>query len=188
MRAHLEVCPACRAEADQLRPVVAVLPLADVDRVAERPSPPPDLEERVVSRVIDERSRRPLGRRRVARVAVGVAAALAILVGTWALIGPDGAGVSVTFREPPPGVRAAAVVEPRAWGTLVELDVSGLPGGELYRVWLKANDGERVPAGTFIAVPGGEMHLVLAAGLELPAVHGLGISTADDDTIMYAAL
>src|SRR5919109_323609 len=38
--AHLEGCPACRAEADALAPVAALLSRADPDRLAPAPAPP----------------------------------------------------------------------------------------------------------------------------------------------------
>ena len=39
--AHLDGCPACRAEAEALAPVASLLGRADPDRLAPAPAPPP---------------------------------------------------------------------------------------------------------------------------------------------------
>ncbi len=190
LRAHLDGCSACRAEADELGRVVSLLPLVDAERVMTQPRPPADLGARVVSRVAEQREveRRAHRKRGVVRLVAGLAAALAVAAATWILV-TDGDGASpVEFGTAPEGVVAAATVDPRPWGTEIELDVAGLPGGEPYRVWLERRDGERIPAGTFVAVPDREMHLVLAAGLELSAASGLGVSTEDGETVLYSEL
>ena len=46
--AHLDGCPACRAEADALAPLASLLGRADPDRLAQAPAPPPRLGERIV--------------------------------------------------------------------------------------------------------------------------------------------
>jgi predicted anti-sigma-YlaC factor YlaD len=183
LRAHLDGCASCRAEAAELGAVVALLPLADVTRLIEVPSPPSDLGERVVSLVADEAARSR--RRRRGRAAAGLAVAAAFVLGASVLATGDG-GVDLTF-EAPAGVTASATLAERAWGTQIELDVAGLPAGETYGVWLERPDGSRTPAGTFVAVAEREMHLVLAAGLPLDGASGLGISTTDDgETVLFS--
>ena len=39
--AHLDGCPACRAEAEALAPLASLLERADPDRLAHAPAPPP---------------------------------------------------------------------------------------------------------------------------------------------------
>ena len=53
--AHLEGCPACRAEADALAPLASLLSRADPDRLTPAPTPPPRLGERIARRIAAER-------------------------------------------------------------------------------------------------------------------------------------
>jgi len=186
LRAHLDGCAACRAEVAELGAVMALLPLADVDRIGTVPPPPPGLADRIVSRVADERGRTRRRRMRLGASALGIAAVLAllaVLVPTW--IGEDRVGV--TLRGPS-GASASATLASKAWGTEIALDVSGLAAGDSYGVWLERPDGSRAPAGTFVAVAEREMHLVLAAGLALDGTSGLGVSTLDGETVMYSTV
>jgi hypothetical protein len=187
-RAHLDGCRECRQEAEQLRAVVDVLPLADAARLTEQPSPSADLGDRIVWRVVDERDRSRRRRRRTAGMAVGFAAAFVLLAGAVGLLARGGGDEPFEFQDLPVGVSAAATLEAKPWGTQIELDVAGLPEGQEYRVWLERPDGNRIPAGTFVAVPDREMHLVLAAGLDPASASGLGVSTPQGETIMYAEL
>ena len=186
LRAHLEGCAACRAEAAELGAVVALLPLADVDRIGTVPPPPPGLADRIVTRVADERARIRRRRMHLGASALGIAAVLvllAVFVPTW--IGDD--RVDVTLRGSS-GASASATLASKAWGTEIELDISGLAGGDTYGVWLERPDGSRAPAGTFVAVAEREMHLVLAAGLALDGASGLGVSAPDGETVMYSTV
>jgi hypothetical protein len=188
LRAHLDGCWACRAEAAELGAVVALLPLADVSRIAELPVPPAGLGDRIVSRVAGERSRSDRRRRRWFGAAVaGIAAATTLVALTFTLVTQGGEAAVITLKGPP-GVTASATVRAKAWGTQIELDVTGLPAEQTYGVWLEEPDGRRTPAGTFVSVGGRRMHMVLAAGLDLPAASGLGVSTAAGETILYSEL
>lgn len=188
LRAHLDGCASCRAESAELGAVVALLALADVDRVRTPPAAPATLGDRVAGRVAEERLRSRRRRRtRIGVTAVGIAAALA-LVGLLLTIGRGAEPVGLRFAGPP-GITASATLVPRAWGTQIELELAGLPAGETFGVWLERPGGDRTPAGTFVAVAGRRMHLVLGSGLGLDEATGLGISsTAGGETILYSEL
>src|SRR6478752_7047921 len=70
--AHLEGCPDCRAEANALSPMAAMLERADPDRLSPAPAPPPDLGDRIARRIAAERG--VTGRRRL-RFGFGLGAA-----------------------------------------------------------------------------------------------------------------
>ena len=55
VEAHLEGCPACRAEAEALASVAPLLKRADPDRLTPAPAPPPRLGERIARRIATER-------------------------------------------------------------------------------------------------------------------------------------
>ena len=72
--AHLDGCPACRAEAEALAPVASLLGRADPDRLVPAPAPPPRLGDRIVGRIAVERRGE---RRRRTRLRLGLTAAAA---------------------------------------------------------------------------------------------------------------
>src|SRR3989442_1475804 len=95
VEAHLEGCPACRAEAEALGPVAALLGRADPDRLTRAPEPPPRLGERIAHRIAVERRSQ---RRRRTRLRLGLGAAAAAAAAAVALI-VIGAGPSPPAPE-----------------------------------------------------------------------------------------
>src|SRR5688572_24496028 len=75
--AHLEGCPACRAEAGALAPLAPLLRRTDPDRLAQAPEPPAGLGERIARRIAAEHRTQ---RHRRSRLRLGLAAATAIAV------------------------------------------------------------------------------------------------------------
>ena len=157
--AHLERCPDCRAEADALAPVAALLSRADPDLLMPSPTPPADLGDRIARRI--EAERRTVRRRRV-RLGLGLAGAAAtaaaMTVLAVSLIGSSDTAPAetVAFRSVPKGVAIEASLTPRPWGSDVSVRVRGFRPGTLCSVWLRRPDGTRVPAGSFRYVYAGE--------------------------------
>jgi anti-sigma factor RsiW len=151
MRAHLDGCPACRAEAAALAPLGELLALADPTRLDEQPAPPRDLGRRVARRIESERRERRRHRLRIALpVSAAAAAATAAVIAILVVGGGGGpAPVEVAFRSLPTGVEAGASLRPAPSGSRVQVQVHGVREGTLCRVWIRRADGERVPAGSF---------------------------------------
>jgi hypothetical protein len=180
--AHLEGCPDCRAEADALSPMATMLERADPDQLSHAPAPPPDLGDRIARRIAAERG---ATRRRRLRFGFGLgaaaAAATAAVLLALSLTGstptptqanPD----TVAFKGLPKGVSVDASLEPRAWGSDVSLHVRGFRPGTLCTVWLRRNDGTKVPAGSFRYVYAGESdEAELSSGLDPPDVKAIGL-------------
>ena len=154
--AHLDGCPACRADAEALARVSTLLGRADPDRLVPAPAPPPRLGERIVGRIAVERR----AERRRTRLRVGLTAAVAAAVAAAAvtLVGTDQSTPSetVAFRSLPRGASAEATLAPRPWGSEVSVQVHGFRPGTLCRVWLRRSDGKQVSAGSFRYVYDGE--------------------------------
>ena len=159
--AHLDGCPACRAEAEALAPVASLLARADPDRLAPAPAPPPRLGERIVRRIAAERraERRRRTRLRLApgrgrRGSGGGRGRRA----RHHLTGSDQStpAETVAFRSLPRGAFAEATLAPRPWGSEISVQVYGFRPGTLCQVWLRRSDGKRVPAGSFRYVYDGE--------------------------------
>ena len=158
--AHLDGCPACRAEAEALAPMASLLGRVDPERLAPSPAPPPRLGERIVRRIAAERRAE---RRRRTRLRLGLAAAAAAACGgdrcvVVGMVGSDQSTPSqtVAFRSLPRDAFAEATLAPRPWGSEVNVKVYGFRTGTLCQVWLRRSDGERVPAGSFRYVYEGE--------------------------------
>jgi len=164
--AHLDGCPACRAEVEELRAAADTLPTL-VPSVA----PPPELRDRIMAVVEAEaevlraagsaadrpaRGRRPrwlpgrgalgaLGGLRPALAAAAVALLLAGLAGGFGLaqLGGDGDEVrTVRAQVTAPGAQATLRVRDEGGG---RLEVRGLPAppeGRVYQVWLLPEGSE----------------------------------------------
>lgn len=189
LQAHLDGCPDCRAELNELSPVAAVLSLADPDRLAEPvPAPRSTLPAAILATVERERGRRRA--RRLGVAAAAAAAAVALVTGGFFLrdVVPDApAGQAVAFSVVSTGVEASARVENRAWGTGISLDVAGLPPDRTYNVWLARADGSRMNAGSFIAKDNRTMSMELAVGLPMSDASTLGVSALGDDRALLQA-
>lgn len=169
LEAHLEGCSECRAELAELESVARVMPLADPERFAEPAQPPAGLGKRIEATIASERraSRR---RRRRFGLALGgaTAAAAAAVLAIFVLGGGSSSSPEqrVTFSSLPPGIKIAATLEPRAYGTEVHMYVEGVRSGTLCRVVLRGPHGARLPAGTF-RYRYGEEEAVLSSALDL---------------------
>ena len=169
LETHLEGCSECRTELAELESVARVMPLADPERFAEPALPPPGLGERIEATIAGER--RASGRRRrrlrLGFALGGVAAAAAVLA-IFVLGGGSSASPEqrVAFSSLPSGMKIAATLEPRAYGTEVHMYVEGVRSGTLCRVVLRGPHGARLPAGTF-RYRYGEDEAVLSSALDL---------------------
>jgi hypothetical protein len=175
--AHLDGCPACRAEAEALAPVASLLERADPGRLVPAPGPPPRLGERIVRRIAVERLAK---RRRRTRLRVGLtaAAAAAAAAAVITLVGADQStpAETVAFRSLPRGASAEAALAARPWGSEVSVQVHGFRPGTLCRVWLRRADGKQVSAGSFRYVYDGESdHAGLSSALAPDDATAIGL-------------
>jgi anti-sigma factor RsiW len=185
LRAHLDGCAECRAELRELSAVARALPLADVTRVTEGASEPSrELGQRVVDRIDRERlhARRHVRRRALAGVAVALAVAAA-LVGAFLFVPSGGSpGKQIAFPANG-GVAAHATLHAKPAGTQVQFHVRGLHDGDYYWLWLTAEDGDRVAAGTFRGNPGG-VDVTMTAAIPLDDTRRVWVTDADNHVVV----
>ena len=186
VRAHLQGCPACRRELDELVPVARRLSQASPEAIVAAPAPPAELGDRVVARVRGERRRAaqpaPGARLRLGGAAAFAGAALAaVIIALWpgderGVPRVTPAGEVVAFRDLPAKVHARATLTPRAWGTAIAVDVEGVRPGVRCEVWLATRSGRRVPAGSFRYVDRYDgSHVVLASSLSRADAVSVGL-------------
>jgi len=188
LRAHLDGCPACRAELAELTEVARALPSADLAHVTADPAePPPQLRERVVERVASVRDRSH--RRRLRRV-LAVAAVVVVGVGIGAVVATsrDQSASATTIRFPASAeATGSADLEAQAAGTQVRLSAAGLDEGDWYWLWLTGDDGDRVAAGTFRGT-GEDVDVTLTAALPLDAARRIWVTDKDDEIVLDARI
>lgn len=180
--AHLDGCPACRAEAEAIAPVASMLGRADPDRLGPAPAPPARLRERIFGLIAAEHrgERRRRIRLRLGLAAATAAATAAAVIAVVGLTDSDRStpAETVAFRALPRGAFAEATVAPRPWGSEISLKVYGFRRGTLCQVWLRDSDGERIPAGSFRYVYKGEgEHLSSAVAARDAKAVGLQIGS-----------
>jgi hypothetical protein len=189
VRAHLEGCEACRAQASELSSVGALLPLADLTRLDTRVQPPAHLLDDVLARIQAERRAGSRVRRRSFLAGVGVAAIIALLLTIALVVRPTGGdGEVVPLASARRGVTGEAMIHRDTDNTWVELTASGLEEGETYGLWLEeAGTKERFRLGTFTAIEG-DVYISLYSTLSRERAAAVGVSTTDGAVVMQAAL
>lgn len=156
VRAHVDGCAECRAEAAEIASVVPALSGVDPSAVDATPTPPPELGERIVRRAREERRPRRSPRQSPRRLAAVAATATALVLagGVGYLAGAAGGdGVpreDVAVRALDPAVHVSAVAIPHTWGVELTLDADGFAAGQVYRVVVRDDAGRAVNAGEFI--------------------------------------
>lgn len=181
LEAHLEGCAACREELESLSAVAALLPLADPTSFRSAPMPDASLKKRVLGAIGGER-RAQRRRRRTFGLTLGTAAAAAA-VALAILVLPGGGEERperhVEFAALPAKMRISANLIPHAYGTEIHVYVHGAPSGALCRVFVRARDGSRLPAGSFRYRWGDDSDAVLSSALDLSRTAALGIKVGD---------
>lgn len=183
LEAHLEGCPSCSAEVEQLTAMVGPMSLADPARFDTPPALPAALAGRVAEAV--GRERRVKRRRRTgfglafAGASVAVAAVLVIFV----LGGSSGSEPEehVTFTSLPKGIQASAKLIPNPFGTEIHMYVTGVSSGTLCRVYLRSRDGSELSAGTFRYRWGDGSYPILSSALDLSKTAALELRIGGRD-------
>jgi putative zinc finger protein len=176
VRRHLEVCPQCAAEHDDLASLPGLLSLAAGAEEAVNKPLPEAFEERLLDAFARDHAASPRRRlrwslprrRRLAAAALGVAAVAAAVVGLQVGSEEEPARTyDVSFQNVsgPAEASAHANLESNDEGTEVHLSVRGLPREEaVYEVLCDAEEWTAT-AGTFRTDAEGRAYVVLTTAL-----------------------
>lgn len=182
LEAHLEGCPQCSAEVEELSALVTPMSLADPARFDNAPALPAGLAGRVDAAIGRERRVKRRRRAGFGFALAGAAAAVAAVLAIFVLGGGSEAGPEqhVTFTSLPKGIHVSAKLIPDAFGTEIHMYVKGVSSGTLCRVYLKSRDGSRLSAGSFRYRWGGEgVYPILSSGLDLSKTTALELRIGD---------
>jgi hypothetical protein len=190
LRAHLDGCPACRAELRDLTAVAEALSAASVASVISAPPEPSGaLGGRVLARVAEERETRHRRRTRKLAAAVGaLAVAAAIVVGLLVAVGGgNGTPGSRIAMTGPNGAKATATLRTQDVGTAIDVKVSGLDPHRYYWLWLTGDDEHRMGAGTFTG-SNRPSDIKLTAALPVDEARRIWVTDENDKVVLDARI
>ena len=182
LEAHLEGCPSCRTELEQLTELVTPMALADPARFETTPPLPAGLARRVASAVREEQRTRRRRRAGFGFAFAGAAAAVAAVLLLFVFGGGEtatGPEQHVTFSSLPRGVEVSAKLIPNSFGTEIHMYVKGVDSGTLCRVYLESREGGQSSAGSFRYRWGDGDYPVLSSGLDLSKTAALKLKIGD---------
>lgn len=207
--AHLDGCPECRAELEEIAPLRDALADVDPTRLASPASPAPGLGQDIREAVASERTARERDelaarrddslRRRTRRVQwLGAAAMVMVLVGAGGvLLGRASVpeppavpyeAVSLSVVGDPAVTIEEAWLVPHTWGVELRFRGAGFEEGAVYRAAFVDDDGVETPAGEFLGTGAAEMVCNLQSALLRDAATAVVVTDASGETVLTAAL
>ena len=188
LESHLDGCPACRAEVENLSGIADALSLAQLDHLEHVIEVPESLRRSVFQSLGDEiAKRRHLIHMRYATAAAvvllaiggGIFAAVATAAGsserppgpTFTLAGPGGAHGTVSLAS-------------ETWGSSVTLHASGEPANQILTVSMRTSDGSWWTAGSYSSGNGGAVNVPMSCPVTAWRIDGVRVTTATGRQVM----
>ena len=182
--AHVDSCVGCRAELTMLQHLSRAMTHADATRLDHEPAPPPELRDRIMRRLSDERAVvRRLARRRVRRVLAAVAAVVLLALGAGVMLRDDRGNDRVPFEFALADTSGSFTLHRNSTGTSITFTHEGLHPQDVYWLWLTDATGKRVAAGTFLGT-NGEATVTMQAALAIDRVVRVWVTDKNDVVIL----
>jgi hypothetical protein len=148
--AHTDSCADCRSELTMLEHLGRAMTHADATRLDHEPAPPPELRDRIITRLQTERAAdRRHSRRRIRNTVLAIAAAVLVVIGVGAAVHDNGGAQDVAFESALPATHGEFALHRNSTGTSITFTHQGLDPQQVYWLWLTDASGKRVAAGTF---------------------------------------
>jgi len=148
--AHADSCANCRTELTMLEHLGRAMTHADATRLDHEPAPPPELRDRIITRLHTERAAdRRHSRRRIRNTVVAIAAAVLVVIGVGAAVRDNGGHDDISFESASPDTHGTFALHRNSTGTSINFTQEGLDPQQVYWLWLTDGSGKRVAAGTF---------------------------------------
>jgi transposase InsO family protein len=186
--AHVDSCADCRAELRMLEHLGRAMTHADATRLDHEPAPPPELRDRIMRRLSDERAVvRRRARRRVGRALTSVAAVVLLALGVGVMVRDDGGNGRVQFEFALPDTSGSFALHRNSTGTAITFTQEGLHPQDVYWLWLTDATGKRVAAGTFLGTTEATT-VTMQAALAIDRVVRVWVTDKDDVVILDKTL
>ncbi|MGH8932210.1 MAG: anti-sigma factor family protein [Egibacteraceae bacterium] len=155
--------------------------------------PPPERIAELRGWVLADRARRhdapiPAKRRWPLAVAAALLSALATAAALTLSRPPAVPVEEVALSQVPPGVEAEAQLIAHTWGTEVQLVVSGLADGQAYTVYVDSDQGDHIPAGTFLGTGAAPLRCNLNSAVLRGDAVAFEVLDGDGDVVMRSNL
>jgi len=187
---HLATCPSCRDELAAYAGLPALLRLADAPASSTAQDPDDDALARTLDTVRHRRRRHRrlavLGSAAAAVVVLGLGATTTVLVAQQT-DNPQSSPTSISLvAASGSDSRGETSLTARPWGTSVDLDLSGLPSGQRFVVWLVSTDGARQQAATWASTRDGVAKVTGASALDRADVTAVRVTTTKGTLLLSA--
>jgi hypothetical protein len=180
MHDHLDTCPVCRPEYDDmcgLPVLLANLMPADVDDIVTPDELPDSLCEELIARAAKRRRRRAQRRLLVVAVTLIVGVTGGVTIASQQPATPDSVTVSATDAKT--HVHASATLTSRSWGTQIRLQLSGVPWAQQCELVVNSNDGRQDTAATWIANYQGALNVTGTTAIPSDHIRRMTVVTMD---------
>ena len=186
--AHVDSCVGCRAELRMLEHLGRAMSHADATRLDHEPAPPPELRDRIMMRLSDERAVvRRHARRRVGGALAAVAAVVLLALGVGVVVRDDGGNNRVPFEFALADTSGSFTLHRNSTGTSITFTQEGLHPQDVYWLWLTDATGKRVAAGTFLGTSE-QSTVTMQAALAIDRVVRVWVTDKDDVIILDKTL
>jgi hypothetical protein len=184
LSAHVDGCPSCRDERNDLIGLSKILPAADPDHLGAH-DVPFELQSAVFDRLrTDARGARRRHRTRyVLAAAAAVVVSLALVFGLSGSTTKTGSGQLVALNGRT-GITASARLTAEPWGTAIHLQETGQPGGEVLSVSMRSTGGSWWAAGTYRTVTGRTVRVDLACGVPASKISSIWVRDKSGQTVL----
>jgi hypothetical protein len=183
VEAHLAECDACRAVADELRPVSAMLGVLHIDDLTP-PEPSPHLLELLLATRARVRRRRRVGVLAAAVLVAAVGVAGGVVAADTPAEQPSGT-LAVTAAETADGIAATAWLTPSTAGTGIRLHLEGVPAGEWCSLIVRDREGRTDTAATWQVRYGEDVDVPTATtDVSLDHIDELVVTTVDGEELV----
>ena len=174
---HLEGCPTCRDDLEEVRYAHGALRVA-VD------GPPPELKEWVLARARSERRHPRLGRWKIWLPAAALLIVAIVGFGVFRMVSEPSGGLALSATSAAPQAGGELRGEEVGDNLHIELEAWGLPDpgkNGHYEMWYARKGGGRISCGTFSARPDGRASVSMSAPVSAVAYPEIEITLEPDD-------
>ena len=185
---HLGSCRPCRAVADELRPVPALLSQVHVDDL-EPPQPPAQLLDRLLATRLESRRRRRLvALAGTSAVVAGLVASAVVATDDSDTTPPSAETLALNAQDTSSQVSATAWLTDREWGTEVRLRLVGVPAGQWCSLIVRDLDGRTDTAASWIVQYGEDVDVPGATAAAPDRIRDLEVVTGDGTRLVTIPL